>query len=268
LDGGLVVSGQTVGARINAPSDLDAFQFYGNVGERVLIYAIKTNGTLDTTVALYPPGGGAAEAQGWMTGYGGDSIDHQLLRSGLYTIVVADYGLSRTGDYTVNVTKIPGPATGIYNPSPASGATIDGAASALRWDPVPGATGYDLYLATDAISALTKIGTNLASPSFPLSSLPPEQIHYWQVVTHTASGDVFSPYWWFLVPRPTIRIARSGNECVLFWPLWAGSFVPQATTNLAPADWRTLSDVQTNSDRIFLQLPASERSRYFRLQKP
>jgi len=268
LDGGLVLSGQTVGARINVPSDLDAFQFYGNVGERVLIYAIKSSGALDTTVALYPPGGGAVEAQGWTTGYGGDSIDHQLLHSGLYTVVVADYGLSRTGDYTVNITKIPGSATGIYNPSPASGATIDGSANAFRWDPVPGATGYDLYLAAGGVTPLTKIGTNLASPSFPLSSLQAEQAHSWMVVAHTPSGDIVSPHWWFLVPRPAVQISRSGADWILFWPRWAGGFEAQATTNLAPADWRTLSGAQTNSERVFLQLPASGQSRYFRLQSP
>jgi hypothetical protein len=121
---------------------------------------------------------------------------------------------------------------------------------------------------TGGIGALTKIGANLVSPSFSLSSLQIEQIHYWQVVAHTASGDIFSPYWWFFVPRPTIQIERSGNECVLFWPRWVSSFALQATPDPVPADWRMLSGVQTNSDRVFLQLTASGQSLYFRLQSP
>ena len=68
-DGGPIASGQTLSATINVPSDLDAFQFYGQAGERVIINAITTSGTLNTRILPLPSGGGPAEADsvGWIT---------------------------------------------------------------------------------------------------------------------------------------------------------------------------------------------------------
>jgi len=128
-DGGPIASGQTLSGRINVASDLDAFQFYANAGEEVIIYALTTNGTLDTTITLYPPGGGAAEASGWMTGYGGDSLVWQLHTNGVYTIVIADYGLDHTGSYNITFLKIPGLINSAADPDGgliASGQTVGG----------------------------------------------------------------------------------------------------------------------------------------------
>ena len=111
-DGGPIASGQTISAAINAPSDMDAFQFYGQAGERVIVNAVNTSGTLNTRILLFPPGGGPKEADT----VAGDQLDYQLKNTGLYTIVIEDYSLSNSGNYNLSLSKIPATrAPGIYN---------------------------------------------------------------------------------------------------------------------------------------------------------
>jgi hypothetical protein len=196
-DGGPITSGQTLSGTINLSSDLDAFQFYGQAGERVIINAVRTSGALDTFIDLYPPGGGPREAdtRPWF-----DQLDHQLLQTGLYTILVQDFGLDHTGKYNISLSKIPStPAPGIYNPSPANGATIGNINGAFGWNGVSEATGYDLYFGSDPIQPLQKIGDNLVVPSQAFPALIRGQVYYWQVVAHTPQGDIQGPYCWFLV---------------------------------------------------------------------
>ena len=90
---------------------MEAFQLDGNIGERVVIAAVTTSGALDTCITLYPPDGGPPEAN--TCGYcgitgGGDLLDHQLQKTGLYTIVVKDNCLSNSGTYNISFLKIPG----------------------------------------------------------------------------------------------------------------------------------------------------------------
>src|SRR5439155_1048087 len=108
-DGGFIASGETLSGTMNVSSDMDAFQFVGTAGDWIIITAVATFGTLDTTIDLYPPGGGPREATTDRGGGGGgDRLDHQLAQSGLYTIVIYDHILSRTGDYNITLLKIPG----------------------------------------------------------------------------------------------------------------------------------------------------------------
>ncbi len=106
--GAAVTSGQTLNRTINGPSDLEGFTFTGSAGERVVINAVTTSGTLDTEILLYPPGGGPAEAstnQGILGG--GDQMDRQLLQSGTYTIVIQDHGLNDAGSYNLTFSVNP-----------------------------------------------------------------------------------------------------------------------------------------------------------------
>ncbi len=195
-DGGAIASGQTLGASINVPSDLDAFQFYGQAGERVLINAVTTSGSLITQILLYPPGGLAKEADSFPNNH----LDHQLQNSGLYTIVIQDTALSRTGKYNISLSKIPATQVpGIYNPYPANGASIYNINGAFRWSGVSGATGYDLYWGEGVTQPLQKIGSDLSLPSMAFPALTRGKIYYWQVVAHTAQGDVSGPVCWFFV---------------------------------------------------------------------
>lgn len=62
-DRGPINSGETkIGLSITAPSYLDTWTFHGNTGDRAVINAVTTSGSLDTRIVVYPPGGGAAEA--------------------------------------------------------------------------------------------------------------------------------------------------------------------------------------------------------------
>jgi hypothetical protein len=105
-DGGPIVSGETLSGTIDAASDMDAFQFDGGEGERVIITAVTTSGSLNTEIYLYPPDGGAAEAH---PAYGGDEIDHNLQQSGTYTIIVQDYGLNAEGTYNISFLNLSPP---------------------------------------------------------------------------------------------------------------------------------------------------------------
>jgi hypothetical protein len=204
-DGGPIASGQTLGGTINVPSDMDAFQFYGQTGERVIINAVMTTGTLNTVIALYPPGGGPAEAD---SGIGGDKLDYQLKNTGLYTIVIQDYGLSKTGSYNLSLSKIPStPAPGIYNLSPSNGATVYNANGAFKWNEVAGATGYDLYFGDSVTQPWPKIGSNLTQPRMTFPTLLPGKLYYWYVVAHTASGDIQGPRLWFQTSNPFVGSA-------------------------------------------------------------
>jgi hypothetical protein len=111
-NGGPIISGETLNGTINVASDLDAFQFYGDVNDRIIINAVTTSGNLDTTITLYPPDGGPAEATTAgcpaLNCHGGDQMNPQLAKSGLYTIVISDYSLNNSGSYNISFLKIPG----------------------------------------------------------------------------------------------------------------------------------------------------------------
>ena len=195
-NGGSIASGQTiVGSTITPISDMDAFQFYGAAGDRILFNAETTAGLLDPDIDLYPPDSGDREA------HANNVMDHQLAQSGLYTVVISDLGKDATGTYNVSFSKIPSTVRpGVYNPSPANGASISSLNGSFSWNAVSGATGYDLYFGENVTTALQKIGTNLTSPSRTFPVLQTDKVYYWHVVAHTAAGDVQGPYWWFMTP--------------------------------------------------------------------
>ncbi len=102
-DSGLIYSSQTLSGLINLPSDLDAFVFDGNAGQRTRIVQSVTGGGLDAEIILYPPGGGAAEAWAHDLSGGSATIDTVLQATGTYTIVVQDYRQGETGGYNISL---------------------------------------------------------------------------------------------------------------------------------------------------------------------
>jgi hypothetical protein len=253
-DGGAIASGQTLGGQLNTQSDMDAFQFYGNAGDRVIINAVETSGTLDTQIYLYPPGGGGDEANTWL---GGNQLDWQLQTNGLYTILIEDTDLSRPGTYNISLTKMPSTLRpGLYTPRPAVGLTISNSLDLLEWDPVAGATGYDLYFGTNVVAPLVQVGTNFPGASFPLPPVGFGKYYVWHVVAHTAGGLVDGPYWWFTVDGSGIQLAipilLPDRRCQI--SLQGRVIEPvriQAATNLT--DWTTLTtlpNLQGNFDYI------------------
>jgi len=118
-DGGLIASGETLSGTIVA-SDMDAFQFYGDVNDWVIITAVETSGTLDTVISLYPPDGGPVEA--YTSPPYDDKLEHRLEQFGLYTIVVLDNGYNDEGAYNITFLDLPdGP---VYSPNDPNGGPI------------------------------------------------------------------------------------------------------------------------------------------------
>ena len=181
LDGGLIDSGGTLSGTINA-SDMDAFYFYGNVNDRAIINAVTTAGTLNTSITLYPPSGGPAEASSLT----GDKLDWELKQTGLYTVVIQDYWLSGAGTYDISMSKIPSDLRdGIYRPSPENGADVCNFGDSFSWDAVAGATGYDVWFKDNVLTPPIKICNNVSSPSCPFPSMDNGKVYYWRAIAHT-----------------------------------------------------------------------------------
>jgi hypothetical protein len=131
--GATITSGETKSGMITGPSYMNTWTFCGNAGDRVIITAVTTAGNLDTTIYLYPPGGGPVEANTYHNYlgsiWGDDRLDWQLQHAGLYTIVIQDALVSKTGTYNISLLKIPGPVSSTEDPDGggiASGQTLSG----------------------------------------------------------------------------------------------------------------------------------------------
>ncbi len=75
-DRGPINTGETrVGLDISAPSYMDTWTFEGIVGDRIIITAVTTSGSLNMAIYLYPPDSGPAETS---TSPWGDILDWQL----------------------------------------------------------------------------------------------------------------------------------------------------------------------------------------------
>jgi len=224
-DGGSIAVGQTLAGAIDVPCDLDIFQFYGQAGDRVLITLVPTSGDLVPNITLYPPGGGPDEAWTRLS-----NLDHVVLQTGLYTILVSDEVLAgwETGGYNITFGKIPPDLrSGLYSPRPADGATVRHSGGSLKWAAVAGATGYDVYFGEDVIAPLDLIGEDLGSASAPMPSLEAGTVYYWHVVAHTAGGDIEGPYWWFETGM--------GSDTVGLYDQAAGNFYLRNANSPGPA---------------------------------
>ncbi|NIQ99010.1 MAG: PKD domain-containing protein, partial [Gemmatimonadales bacterium] len=218
--------GESFEGAAEVASDMDAFYFYGCAGDQVIITAVTVSGALNTDINLYPPAGGAKEADS----NGGDELAHVLQQTGLYTVVIWDYAsLIDIGEYVGALVKIPGdPCPGVYNPRPAEAATVCAGGGALSWDAVPGAT-YDVWFGQDTTEPLALIAEDIAAPSLPMPPLEPDTVYYWHVVAHTPEGDIGGPYWWFLSLEPIIA-DFSAN------PRWGAAPVEVHFTDLSSGD--------------------------------
>src|SRR5262249_43573229 len=114
--GAAITSGSPVAGNVTNPTYLEDWTFTGTAGQRILVTAVTTSGTLDTNILLKKPGGGVLETSTQF-----DRLDWVLTASGTYTIEIQDVGLNDAGTYAMtflNVTA--GPLT--------SGGDADGGA--------------------------------------------------------------------------------------------------------------------------------------------
>jgi hypothetical protein len=162
-----------------------------------VITATGTTSGVYPEIYLYPPGSGSFEDSA--TGpVGSKRLDHQLLQTGTYTILVQENGLNTLGTFDITLEKTPptlGP--GVYGLYPYEGISTEDFIGYLNWDVVPEATGYDVYFGEDVIAPLVKIGDNISSPMLMLPDMSPLTVYYWQVVAHTPGGDIPGPIQWF-----------------------------------------------------------------------
>jgi hypothetical protein len=201
-DGGLIGDdmnpfGYPLGGKITT-SDMDAYQFYGEVGDRVIISAVTTSGVINTEIILIDPDFSDESS----THPGGDLLDHILQKTGLYTIVVQDVDLNNTGSYSVSINMLPETIrTGIYNLSPSTDCDQSENVN-LTWDPVAGASGYDVFFGTDVVAPIDPLCTNIPAPSCAVTTLEKSEVYYWMVVAHTPGGDIQGPINWFVTELP------------------------------------------------------------------
>lgn len=113
--GGVIGSAETKTGTLAEPSYKDSWTFDGTAGDRVVITAAGTSGGVAPQLYLYPPGGGTYEASAAGPS-SAQRLDHQLLQSGTYTIIIQEYGLTDVGNYGISVAKIPGAATSPTDP--------------------------------------------------------------------------------------------------------------------------------------------------------
>lgn len=215
-DNGLLLSGTPLSGA-NAISDMDVYPFYGAAGDRVIIGAAKTGGNFyyNTEILLIDPDK-QDEAD---TLPGGDLLDHILLKTGLYMIVVQDVGFDHAGTYNITLNKLPGtPTTGIYSPYPATDCNQPTDVT-LTWDPVANATGYDVYLGADALAPMVRVGINVQDSTWSVADLEPETVYHWKVIAQTPTGEVQGTVNWFI----TEMMCDLNHDCscnILDWPIF------------------------------------------------
>jgi hypothetical protein len=195
-DGGLMDSGDTLTGILTQNADSDIFQFYGDAGDLAVISTARTSGGVDPCIYLYPPSGGTFE-KGVCNISNSHTLDHQLLETGLYTIIVRDYNMDEAGGYSASLSKIPSNSRpGVYNPDPSNICGIS-ADPFLTWDPVAGAISYDVFFGTDVVEPLEIVASNITDLFYPLEDLNNQTIYYWTVIAHTPSGDIQGTINWF-----------------------------------------------------------------------
>ncbi len=92
--------GKTRSGNITSNSQLDAYNFSGNVGEAVIFAAANTSGTVCAKADLYSPTGTLIQGNVFCNG-ASNSIT--LPTTGIYTILVYDSGLNDTGFYDLHL---------------------------------------------------------------------------------------------------------------------------------------------------------------------
>ncbi|MDB4444644.1 fibronectin type III domain-containing protein [bacterium] len=192
-DGEILTFGQNVSGALIV-SDLDAFQFYGEAGDRIILQTVEVSGAINTEMVLIAPDL-TDEAN---TVPRGNLMDHILDQSGLYKILVRDDDSRNAGTYNTTLNKFPDIlGTGVYNPFPSNGCNL-AADVTLSWDAVPDATGYDVLFGTDVIDPLEQVGFNQSKPSLLVMGLEISTVYYWSVVAHTPGGDIQGTVNWFV----------------------------------------------------------------------
>jgi hypothetical protein len=122
---GSISCDETQSGSIDAPSDMEAVQFEGQAGDRVLIAVKRTSGSLYPYMVWYAPDG-SQEAAGYRY------VNQELSQTGTYTVVVYDgdtgYGdlsLDDTGGYNMTFLNLQGCSWGSISCDETQSGSID-----------------------------------------------------------------------------------------------------------------------------------------------
>jgi hypothetical protein len=281
-DGGDMTIGRTQSGTITPGGDLDAYTFYGQAGQGVVIEMVDMSASkaLDPRVQLYDPNGVQVADSGWRwLPWDSAAIEnYQLEMTGIYTIVVSDGYVAGgdsvgTGEYGLSVSVMPpNNPYGLYpyHPLPPDGNSVSLCDwDTLSWWPVDGATGYDVYFAGSPCMPLEKVAENIQDPYLPIPVVEQEQVCYWMVVARTPAGDIRGPVWWFATEPYTccaLTISAIGQGAIVdpnagFREYPCGEVVP--VTAVADPDYEFVrwegSAVDANKTVIEYQNPTGSK---------
>ena len=199
-DMGTINSGETKNGDLSLPpfeNSENSWTFNGNAGNQVLITVARITGSIEPVIYLYPPDNSGLEASATSLA-SHQALDHQLQKTGLYTIIIRDYSMDEEGEFSISFSKTPPEkGLGIYDPSPSDGSNVAITCGDFSWSAVAGATGYGLYFGENVIEPMFLYSENLPAASMPFPDMLPYTVYYWHVVAHTAGGDIQGPVWWF-----------------------------------------------------------------------
>jgi hypothetical protein len=120
----------------------------------VLIAAVATSGSVNTTIYLYPPGGGLPTA---LTG--ADRLEFQLNATGTWTIEIEDSGLDTPGGYNIallNVTAGPWTTAGDLD----GGSIIPATPVAGQANPIADFDGFRFYGQSGDMAQIAAVATS------------------------------------------------------------------------------------------------------------
>jgi len=293
-DGGDITVGRAVNGTVTPGGDLDAYSFFGQPGQGVVINMtdLSASADLEPRVRLYDPNGVLVADSGWDWSHARIE-NYQLKMTGIYTVVASDADATwrlggreytyDTGEYGLAVAVMPPKDPyGLYPyaPQPSDGNSVSLCDwDTLSWWSVTGATRYDVLFyvgpcmtpgvgQTIFITPLENAPQNVTRMHVPMPVLDANEVYYWQVVAHTTTGDIIKgPVWWFSTepcPFPSCGLTLSAigrgsitDPGVGVFPYSCGQVVP--VTAVADLDYEFVrwegSTVDANKTVVEYQDP-------------
>jgi len=146
-----------------------------------------------------------------------------------------------------------------------------GDSALISWNPVMGASSYQLYWSTNASGPFILVADNITSNSYTNSVTIGGVTNYYTVASSNAAGISSQSDAKSLLPSiPSISAVLEGNMIHVSWPSWAGDWKLYSVDRLdEPINWiQVTNDVTAKGDTYFIEAPVDSETRYFRLAKP
>ncbi|MBI4831536.1 MAG: hypothetical protein HY801_08270, partial [Candidatus Lindowbacteria bacterium] len=107
-DGGDILSGETKPGQISPNADTDGYIFNGNAGDTARL-DMSSLVNVDPSIYLYDPDGLLEASAFCYPECFHTTLEQQLLKSGVYTVVLKDGQGNETDQYSFSFSRIPGP---------------------------------------------------------------------------------------------------------------------------------------------------------------